>query len=812
MKRDKKSKSIVARGYHKIKTNSLNRVNVILANNSDNDVILPQTKQFSSNVVYYTLWDYDGYIYAFIDTSNFPNTRYITVRFQRSSTTRYINGEQYNSSKYPQFYSLNSINHAVDSQWNSVSSFRLSSGTWTFSIWAYDNNKNEVFHTNDNTYVIQNTLSTPSITGFNTNTNVLTVNAGSNSSNRCYLQIEKKTRPSTVNGFTIKQRDYFYTAGMKGIEGGKYWEGIPSTYFEQDIKAYIRKWNYPYITAKVVFDNAYKLSASGTTRYANISTSTKNTCFGYVQEAINAINNMNTGFTIQLDNTYETMPDNIVMIRGDIIGNEEKLVENYNNVNPYYDLIIRIGIKDSMYSPDQYYNGNWGIWGWGNHPEWGLSVSIANIASDITVAVDGETVKHVVFEEILQSLGAGNDSWSEPDSVYFDPPYTNPESYNELDSSVFKQLMLCQSGWDAFDCINNLDTPCLLYKNASTSCQFDLSKLNAGTYIATAWIVNEDDDYSLKTAEYEFTITSLKPNAWHWSQVGYTLASGGEIYDSVYQYINGAWEWTAYVIPANEWNQLTERINQFRVYYGLLEAKGILVGSEFNPYFKVDEDTGKVTMNDATITGNFTMTGGSISWANINTEPIDNAQSTANNAYSLANSAYSRAGTALSNIDRLANGTFTGYTFINGTTISSPTVRGGYIVGGKFFAVDNPNVNIVNNDIPNVKRLIIDNNGIISKNASNGVSGIKIDSNTWGKIEYYVNDGYRGTVGIITDESITDIYIRSNYSLVFKSNYGQSTSGYYKIKMENQIVSFANSEVDFTNANVKNLNITLRFA
>ena len=579
MKRDKESKSIVARGYHKIKTNNLNRVNVIFANNSDNDVILLQTKQVSSNVVHCTLWDYDGYIYAFINNASiYSNIKYVTVRFSKGSTTRYINGEQYNSSKYPQFYSLNSINHAVDSQWNSVSSFRLSSGTWTCSIRGYDINRNEVFYTSDFSYVMQNTLSTPSITGFNTNTNVLTVNAGSNSSNRCYLQIEKKTRPSTVNGFTIKQRDYFYTAGMKGIEGGKYWEGIPATAFvadddhpDWDTKAYIRKWNRSKITAKVVFDNAYKLSASGTTRYANISTSTKDTCFGYVQEAINAINNMNTGFTIQLDNTYETMPDNIVMIRGDIKGNGQKIDDNYNNISPYYKLIIRIGIKESMYLSNQNYNGNWQIRGWGKYPKRGLSTSIANIASDITVATDGETVKHAVFEEILQSLGAGNDSWSEPDSVYFDPPWTNPESYNELDSSVFKQLMLCQSGWDAFDCINNLDTPCLLYKNASTSCQFDLSKLNAGTYLATAWIVNENNDYSLKTAEYEFTITSLKPNAWRWSQVGYTLASGGEIYDSVYQYINGAWEWTAYVITAAEWNQFTARINAFRTYYGLPE-------------------------------------------------------------------------------------------------------------------------------------------------------------------------------------------------------------------------------------------------
>jgi len=183
---------------------------------------------------------------------------------------------------------------------------------------------------------------------------------------------------------------------------------------------------------------------------------------------------------------------------------------------------------------------------------------------------------------------------------------------------------------------------------------------------------------------------------------------------------------------------------------GYIEAKGILVGSEFNPYFKVDEDTGKVTMNDATITGNFTMTGGSISWENVNTEPIDNAQNTADSAYNIANSAYSRAGTALSNIDRLANGTFTGYTFIDGTTISSPTVRGGYVVGGKFFAVDNPNANIVNNDIPNVKRLIIDSSGIVSKNNYNEISGIKLSSSTpvdgFGTLQYYYRGELRGSL------------------------------------------------------------------
>jgi hypothetical protein len=127
-----------------------------------------------------------------------------------------------------------------------------------------------------------------------------------------------------------------------------------------------------------------------------------------------------------------------------------------------------------MYSSDQGYNGHWNIYAYGGSPSSGLATSIASIASDITIADNSETVKHVIFEEILQSLGAGSDSFSTPDSLFFDPPYTNPESYNTLDSSVLRQLYLCDSGDDSFDLINTFDTQCLLYKNAGTSIQFDL--------------------------------------------------------------------------------------------------------------------------------------------------------------------------------------------------------------------------------------------------------------------------------------------------------------------------------------------------
>ena len=61
----------------------------------------------------------------------------------------------------------------------------------------------------------------------------------------------------------------------------------------------------------------------------------------------------------------------------------------------------------------------------------------------------------------------------------------------------------------------------------------------------------------------------------------------------------------------------------------------------------------------------------------------NNAASTASSAASAADSAYSRATTAINNAKAIANGTFGGGTFIDGTSIKSPV-----IVGGQLFALD----------------------------------------------------------------------------------------------------------------------------
>lgn len=152
--------------------------------------------------------------------------------------------------------------------------------------------------------------------------------------------------------------------------------------------------------------------------------------------------------------------------------------------------------------------------------------------------------------------------------------------------------------------------------------------------------------------------------------------------------------------------------------------------------------------SDLNVKGNILMTGGSISWENITSDPaISNAEDAAYDAYDRADSAYSRAGTALNNIIKLANGTYTGYTFIDGTTISSPTVRGGYVIGGKFIAVDNPNADVINNDTPGYKRLIMGSNGISCYNASNMLDGIFIEANDgFGALRFLYENEPRGQI------------------------------------------------------------------
>ena len=210
-----------------------------------------------------------------------------------------------------------------------------------------------------------------------------------------------------------------------------------------------------------------------------------------------------------------------------------------------------------------------------------------------------------------------------------------------------------------------------------------------------------------------------------------------------------------------------------------------------NAVFTVDED-GNVTMNGGIILG------GDISWGD-NTSP-DDAYSYADSAYNLADSALDSAASATNNIKKLANGTYSGGTFINEKVVSSPTIRGGYIVGGKFFAVDDPNATITSSgDITGVKRMIIDNNGLYSYNSNNQLDGISIKADDgFGNIKFYYSGNLRGTL----KQGGGTMYLYGDQRLIIGNT---STGDVWGVGDWKFGSSTSNCNVDFTNATVTGL-------
>lgn len=94
-------------------------------------------------------------------------------------------------------------------------------------------------------------------------------------------------------------------------------------------------------------------------------------------------------------------------------------------------------------------------------------------------------------------------------------------------------------------------------------------------------------------------------------------------------------------------------------------------------------DLSDATTKQQEIDGISSTASSALSTANSAASTANSALSTANSASNDAYDAYSRATTAINNSKKLANGTYSGGTFIDGTSINSPV-----IVGGELFAVD----------------------------------------------------------------------------------------------------------------------------
>lgn len=127
--------------------------------------------------------------------------------------------------------------------------------------------------------------------------------------------------------------------------------------------------------------------------------------------------------------------------------------------------------------------------------------------------------------------------------------------------------------------------------------------------------------------------------------------------------------------PVNDlriWAGSSNRNNApFRVYEnGRVDANdlhlhggSLTIGSSFSV-----TNAGILSATGANISGNITMVGGSISWGNVNSDPLTiSASNTANTAALIAT--------------QIVSGTYTGGTFIDGRNVMSPNIYAGYIYG-----------------------------------------------------------------------------------------------------------------------------------
>lgn len=136
---------------------------------------------------------------------------------------------------------------------------------------------------------------------------------------------------------------------------------------------------------------------------------------------------------------------------------------------------------------------------------------------------------------------------------------------------------------------------------------------------------------------------------------------------------------------------------------------------EIGDKFKVD-NLGNATMRDANISGNINMTGGSISWGSVGSDPV------AVGAANAASIAINTASATQNIINNIVSGDYHGGSFINGRIIYSPTIMTG--TSGRYLKLEESRI------------VSIDNHK---------KSGITIDGSD-GEIKWYSNDNQVGYI------------------------------------------------------------------
>lgn len=498
-------------------------------------------------------YDYNGVLFCFGELLNTGSQVCAYVVATVDSTHKY-RADIKDTVNFPNIFNINTYEHAT-----SNAPKTLSSGTHTV-VFDFYNSADAWLNggmANQITISMHNTLRTPSLSYDNDKKTITVTNVGTG---RYFLEIRRKNRNKVNTKYTEVEKDYLYTTLMKGLESGKYYEAHPHTSFvdmgykDEDSNLYeeIPKARYMWrsnVRTIIVFDSD-----------AEFTDTEKQTYYNLACEALDDLEGV-TGKTFSLRDQATR--------KGDTDFNDCVDADYYaycNDEDDGYRMIIRFGKENTMHlagtknnKPIEGGNGRWGNWIYYD-PYWGLMSCHPAIAVD--AAAKGETVKHVVYEEIMQSLGMGSDSYTQETSLHWDPHWSNPESYVGIDKRILE--LVCSEdvcAWSGFDFINEWDTPCILFKNYTDSdLVFDVSALNDDEeYYATAWVARDGGTISYATDGFDNDPYSMR------EQISFTKTKVNS-HPGEFKWTNPKTKGGGFNLTAEEWNRLEKHVEALLFY------------------------------------------------------------------------------------------------------------------------------------------------------------------------------------------------------------------------------------------------------
>jgi hypothetical protein len=85
----------------------------------------------------------------------------------------------------------------------------------------------------------------------------------------------------------------------------------------------------------------------------------------------------------------------------------------------------------------KYLDGNYGLFEY--HLSDNNEIDYSLVFVDVVRTSSEEGIKHLLREELTQSLGLGNDSFRFPESIFYQG-WTNTTSYAEIDKKIIQKL------------------------------------------------------------------------------------------------------------------------------------------------------------------------------------------------------------------------------------------------------------------------------------------------------------------------------------------------------------------------------------